>query len=85
MIPGGNESELLIIILVFFIFLALLPNMLAKKTNKNKGFIKFISIANAILLIPSLLFDYGTIQNVIIGSWILSIILLFTGEKKEEQ
>jgi small-conductance mechanosensitive channel len=78
---GANEGELMIIILIFFIFLALLPNILAKKTNENKGFIKFMSIANAIMLIPSMVFDYQIIQYVIVGSWILSIILLFTGKE----
>jgi hypothetical protein len=76
-----NEAELMIIVLIFFIFLALLPNILAKKTNENKGFIKFISIANAIMLIPSMVLDYQIIQYVIIGSWVLSIILLFTGKE----
>ena len=53
----GTKSEVIIIIMIFFIFLALLPIFISKKENSYRGYIKFMSITNAVLLIPSL--DYN--------------------------
>lgn len=87
---GGSDitSIALLITIVLFEIGVFIPLMITPKWSSFRSAIRIICISLAVLLLPSVYYDWGTGQNLIILAWVLALVLAIVsalGKKPEPQ